>query len=719
MGIIVDKTIEALAFISQMPGRENRAEQLEAAKRLAAFMERHENSNDRVPRLQGQHMTPGGGKTLAVIIAAIVYAEVTGKKVIISTCTRNLRDEYKAEFELVSGVLPQIGLGTPSVGKWISTSSIASGAVVDIYRGMLKTKSEFSECAGIPNTREHIERYIEWFDNYGDVPVLSDWLTEDDSCGKYPLGEGEIDFAIKQSRDEDDEFLSVVTNTRNNAKKSLIILTTHALTVMNALNWGSILKSADVVDEGGNDVASEVGSFIFDEADTLPKVAQGLAESGAKISDMENIVDYINRLIGNTELVDLFNELKANLETIPKSMTFIGGPKDDKLWKIFGTGDVPLVVRFDDALSLSLKTIEKDFPNEIFIIDDIYRVRASINPIVVDMFKRPGTMEYSGQLRELTDSVVYVDVSNDDRMFGMKPKYLAHLIRQLWTRNAKQSFTFTSGTLISPLDDVPYENFKRSIGADYRRPELDDVWEETLTPNCGTVDTIVYAARTAPSPSGEQQSDGSYANPDHARFCAKAIIAGSTEGRSLVLFASNASMQMTKKILEESGHGHRLVVQNIGQNYHALIKPFADRQDAIYLGMNWEGINLRNESGTLIRNIFITKIPYSSGIDHRNYKRNLNQAILRMQQGIGRGLRSKKDRINLWLLDCRLPFPTPMVKIAFQHGHSEDIVGADTMADKAFRNLIPRRMIKRGKMKCGVFDEQNGLDLWDVNMYYS
>jgi len=139
-----------------------------------------------------------------------------------------------------------------------------------------------------------------------------------------------------------------------------------------------------------------------------------------------------------------------------------------------------------------------------------------------------------------------------------------------------------------------------------------------------------------------------------------------TRGRAFVLFTSYANLERVRSALEDRGRWN-LLVQGEGSRI-ALVESFKSTADAVLLGTTsfWHGVDVQGEALSLV---VIDKLPFdvpsdpvvaarietlrrSGGNPFAEYQ--LPTAVLELKQGLGRLLRSRSDRGILAVLDPRL-----------------------------------------------------------------
>lgn len=222
---------------------------------------------------------------------------------------------------------------------------------------------------------------------------------------------------------------------------------------------------------------------------------------------------------------------------------------------------------------------------------------------------------------------------------------------------------FVSATLdVRPGGGEPdYAPFLRSVGADPReaggpRVEIEDF---------GAM-TFVLADRRAPEPFG---ADGARdpAFDDHAARVVRAAM--SEGGRTLALAASFDDVEALAVRVEG------LIAHRRGEALAACLERFrAAPRGVLATPSAWAGVDLPG----LLAHIAILRVPFpppdsarvkllrrlleSRGHDGAGAKgilarRNRLDAIRRLAQGLGRGVRGPGDRVKVWIADPRFPSP--------------------------------------------------------------
>jgi ATP-dependent DNA helicase DinG len=137
-----------------------------------------------------------------------------------------------------------------------------------------------------------------------------------------------------------------------------------------------------------------------------------------------------------------------------------------------------------------------------------------------------------------------------------------------------------------------------------------------------------------------------------------------------VLFTSYTAMTKMAEALEDhcAERGWRLLVQGKGMQRHQMLNEFKKDTHSVLFGTDsfWTGVDVPGEA---LSNVIITRLPFAvpdhpltaSRLEHieaqgRNSftEYSVPEAILKLRQGVGRLIRSAKDKGICVILDNRI-----------------------------------------------------------------
>ncbi len=143
-----------------------------------------------------------------------------------------------------------------------------------------------------------------------------------------------------------------------------------------------------------------------------------------------------------------------------------------------------------------------------------------------------------------------------------------------------------------------------------------------------------------------------------------------SDGRAFVLFTSYRAMRDAATHLEAffRKKGWQLIVQGAGMTRHKMVEEFRNDVNSVLFGTDsfWTGVDVPGEA---LSNVIVTRLPFSVP-DHPLTQSRIEaieanggnafmeysvpEAILKMRQGVGRLIRTAKDRGWVHILDNRI-----------------------------------------------------------------
>jgi len=215
---------------------------------------------------------------------------------------------------------------------------------------------------------------------------------------------------------------------------------------------------------------------------------------------------------------------------------------------------------------------------------------------------------------------------------------------------------FTSATLAVAGDLKPFLN---RIGGPRVRAEVQHSPFDYLN------NMRVFLAADVPLPTRDEARLALDVLADHIDFCTRR-----TAGGSLVLFTSYADMQRVAEIVEPIYHGaHRpFFMQGPSSNRTELARQLREAGNGVLFGTEsfWTGIDV---PGDALSQVILTRLPFqvpthpvlearTEHIEARGgnpfAELTLPDALMTFRQGVGRLIRSQRDRGVITILDSRI-----------------------------------------------------------------
>ena len=241
----------------------------------------------------------------------------------------------------------------------------------------------------------------------------------------------------------------------------------------------------------------------------------------------------------------------------------------------------------------------------------------------------------------------------DEYSVHSAPINIADRLRYLMFRKGK-TCVMTSATLGVGDEDLCY--FKTRVGA-----------EEAKSVKIGSPfdyqkQMKVYVMKSMPDP-----RDNGY---EDALVHWISRVLKYTEGKAFVLFTSYRLMHSVAEKMEDyfEENGWRLFVQGAGKTPNKRVPEFRDDVHSVLFGTDsfWAGVDVPGES---LSNVIVTRLPFAVP-DHPLIESKLElirseggnpfadysvpEAVIKLRQGVGRLIRTKKDSGMIVILDNRV-----------------------------------------------------------------
>jgi len=593
----------ALARI--VSGYSPRSGQIDMAEKIAAAID------------TGQHLIAeagtGTGKTFAYLIPSIL----SGKRVIVSTGTKNLQDQlFNKDLPLIRKALSN---------RHFKASLLKGRAnYLCTYRLDQALNSAFGHSREDAAALAQIQAWAKRT-KVGDVSEVADvhdgdpvWFhatSTTDNC----LGQNCPDYA--------DCFL---TKARKQAQEADIVVVNHHLlcadwSIRNT-GFGELLPDAEVV--------------VIDEAHQLADIASnflGVTLSGKQLNELaeDSLAEFFTDAKDMPQLRTACEDLQAEV-------------KDLRL-----------------AFGLELRRGEwreiAENPKIIGALENVHQQLKRLSEQLERAAERTKGLESCFDRAEVMEDQLHTLINDEDgqwiKWFETYSKSFTLSRTPLdiakefsgFMRRHKATWIFTSATLSVANK---FEHFTKNLGL---QGALSQSWE---SPFDYPKQALFYHPKGLPQPNDPEFTD------KIIEFILPVLVA--SRGRAFLLFTSHKALQRAAQLLEGK-IDYPLLVQG-SRSKGLLLEQFQTLGHAVLLATAsfWEGVDVR---GDTLSCVVIDKLPFASPGDPvlkarlhameqqgRNpfFEQQLPSAIIMLRQGVGRLIRDVNDRGVLMVCDPRL-----------------------------------------------------------------
>ena len=620
----------------------------------------------------------GTGKTLAYLIPAIKWAVVNKKKVIIATNTINLQEQL---------LLKDIPLAKSIIKDEFSYVLVKG-------RNNYVCKRLFNELALGKNidietfsieAREQIEYILKWgnktktgdkaelpFEVYPDVWELVQSTTELCLGKKCPYRKECFYMKTRMEKMEADILISnhhvffadLNVRAETDFDSEYLILPRYDMVIFDeAHNIESVARSYFSV---------EVSKISFTRL--LNRIYQRKNKRKKEKSALIRVEDTVDEknLEDSEQYIYLLNTLKEEISILQN----IGDEYFDEIRKIYETNtEAPIkksLNNFEMTKSRFLENLrEKKDIFQTKLIDFSNLMMSFNNVIDEEKDKNPEVINFNNHLKMFKayiDSFKFINSFEDDNyiywldinskrtnvVLTATPLNIAQKLSTVLFDNLDR-LVFASATIVV---NGSFDYFKKSLGLD----EEDCIEAIIKSPFDYNEQMSVYI----PSDIQDSENINAFVS-DASRFILNILL--KTNGKAFILFTSytmlNQIYYSISKKLKDKGfevflHGDKPRSQ--------LIKEFKEAENPILFGTTsfWEGVDVQGEN---LSNVIITKLPFlvptdpvvsaiskkieeDGGNSFTDFQ--LPEAIIKFKQGVGRLIRKKTDRGNIFILDNRI-----------------------------------------------------------------
>ncbi len=553
----------------------------------------------------------GTGKTFAYLVPALQRAA----KVMIATGTRHLQDQ------LFHGDLPYLMQMTGH-----RPAALLKGRANYLCHHRLEQEVEFY--------RKEVR------ETFADLEKIRRWaaLTED----------GDINSMSEVA--EDAEIWSRVTSTTDNClgadcpRIEQCFINKARQRAMDAdvvvINHHLFFADAAVRDEGFAELLPQVDLLIFDEAHQLPDVASrfyGQSVSARQILDLIRDTRVALQQEGGAARTSgeiILDQLRQDLAAIREAMGAEGRGTFAQVADRIAAAAALLGERLQ-ALTVILAGVAASGA-------DLQRLSERSQGLAGDWQSLLQTSDGGGDVH-------WFEASKTGFSLGRTPLHVDADIRAL-----RQSFAgtwvLTSATLAI---DGDFDYFIAQMGLQ----DLPVQQQVFASPFDYARQALLYVPRGLPQPNDPRYYAALW--PEIRRLLAF------SQGRAFLLFTSHRALREAEKVLQDLPFP--LFVQG-RQPRHQLVQSFKEHGQGVLLGTGsfWEGVDVQGDALSLV---VIDRIPFTSPADPLHEARiqaekaaarpafftlQLPEAIMALKQGVGRLIRSSRDRGVMVIADPRL-----------------------------------------------------------------
>ncbi|MFO1428820.1 MAG: ATP-dependent DNA helicase [Candidatus Competibacteraceae bacterium] len=555
----------------------------------------------------------GTGKTCAYLVPALL----SGRKVIISTGTRNLQDQlYYNDLPLVRTALNLTTVKTALLkgrsnylcrhrlalteesGRWPDRRQVAEFARIRDWAGRTR-HGDIAEVSEVPE----------------DSPLWSQVTSTADNCLGQDCPEWQSCHLLKA---------------RRNAYEADVVVINHYLLfadlVLKEEGFGELLPGAD--------------AFILDEAHQLPEVAGhffGFSLSSRQLDELAR-----DTLVEQRRDAPDFPALAERIYALGKATAdlrlALGQESRRAAWQKVAT--LPTLVSARKVLEQTLAELQQHL-----------QAAAARGKGLENCWRR--SLELSARLTRLTESTVteaipWFETYSRSFSLNLTPLDVAPHFRAC-LQKYPGSWILTSATLA--VGDS-FAHFSTRLGLDNPLTlRLDSPFDFARH-------ALLYHPSGLPEP----------ASPHYTVAMIEGVVPVLTasRGRAFLLFTSFRALREAAALLENRLEYPLLVQGNLPR--HELLARFRQLGNAILLGTTsfWEGVDVRGEA---LSCVVIDKLPFASPGDPVLEGRiaalrqqgkdpfleyQLPHAVIMLKQGVGRLIRDVHDRGVLVLCDPRL-----------------------------------------------------------------
>ena len=620
----------------------------------------------------------GTGKTLAYLIPAIKWAVTNKKKVIIATNTINLQEQLLLkDIPLAKSIIKEefsyvLVKGRNNYLCKRLFNELALGKSIDIETFSLEAREQIEYILKWGNKTKTGDKSELPFEVFPDVWELVQSTTELCLGKKCPYRKECFYMKTRIEKMEADILISnhhvffadLNVRAETDFDSEYLILPRYDMVIFDeAHNIESVARSYFSV---------EVSKISFTRL--LNRIYQRKNKRKKEKSALIRVEDTVDEkdLEDSQQYIYLLNTLKEEISILQN----IGDEYFDEIRKIYETNTESPIKKslnnFEMTKSRFLETLRDK--KDIFQskLTDFLNLMISFNKVIdEEKDKNPEVINFNNHLKMFKayiDSFKFINSFEDDNyiywldinskrtnvVLTATPLNIAKKLSSVLFDNLDR-LVFASATIVV---NGNFDYFKKSLGLD----EEDCIEAIIKSPFNYDEQMSVYI----PSDIQDSENINAFVS-DASRFILDILL--KTSGKAFILFTSytmlNQIYYSISKKLKDKGfevflHGDKPRSQ--------LIKEFKEAENPILFGTTsfWEGVDVQGEN---LSNVIITKLPFlvptdpvvsaiskkieeDGGNSFTDFQ--LPEAIIKFKQGVGRLIRKKTDRGNIFILDNRI-----------------------------------------------------------------
>jgi ATP-dependent DNA helicase DinG len=554
----------------------------------------------------------GTGKTFAYLVPAIL----SGKKIVISTGTKNLQDQ------LFNKDLPVIrkALKVPVIAALLKGRSN--------YVCHYRLKNSLDSSFGFNKGEAAALTKIQSWSNRTKVGDIAEMTTLSESDPVWYMATSTAENCLGQDCPSYSDCFLI--KARKKAQEADLLIVNHHLL---CADWS-------IRDTGFGELLPDAEVVIVDEAHQLAEIASnflGIHVGGKQLIDLakDTLFEYFKDA---TEMLEL-RDASEQLEHEAKELRLAFGIELKRgEW---------MEIQHNSKVQTGLNAVKEQLQRLTGQLK-----LASVKTKELDLcYKRAESLSF--QLQDIIEDksgrwIRWYETHRKTFTLSRTPLDIAKEFK-LFMQEHKATWIFTSATL-SVADK--FDHFAKNLG-------LDDVlgkqWD---SPFDYTNQSLFYHPKGLPKP------DDVNFIPDIIEFVIPVLEA--SQGRAFFLFTSHRALKQAAALLEYRIK-YPLLIQG-SKPKAQLLEDFKHKGNAVLLGTAsfWEGVDVRGEA---LSCVIVDKLPFASpgdpilkarleAITKSNgnpfFDYQIPTAVIALRQGIGRLIRDETDRGVLMVCDPRL-----------------------------------------------------------------